>query len=123
MEALVALARLALSNADADVRKRLNCWLVAMSLWLMTHGKQYAAVRRSHAFRGKIPHFLYAYAVGWRYFKVIEFVPIKNLETGKRSRFFFWFPGKFRVIHCRIESVRCWATEAQALADYYFKRP
>lgn len=102
------------------MRKRLNCWLVAMSLWLMSHGKQYVAVRRSHAFRGKIPHFLYAHGVSLRYFRVIEFVPVRD-ANGRRSRLWFWFPGKFRVVHCEVVAVRCWATEAQALADFYFR--
>ena len=106
-----------------SLRRLSNCWLVAMSLWLASRGREYSIVRRSRHFSGLLPHFLYGGRAGWRYFKVIEFVPIKDLETGKRSRLLFWFPGKFRVIHCRVESVRCWATKEQARDDFYFKPP
>jgi len=59
-------------------RVMLNCWLVAMWLWLQTRGHHYAWIRRSHAFAGLIPHFGYSERVGLRRFRSIEYRPPKG---------------------------------------------
>ena len=92
-----------------------------MSLWLASRGREYSIVRRSRHFSGLLPHFLYGSRAGWRYIKVIEYIPPKNQLW--RHDFVLCFPGSYRVWHFRVESVRRWATKEQALADFYFKRP
>lgn len=104
-----------------SLRRMSNCWLVAMSLWLASRGREYSIVRRSRHFSGLLPHFLYGSRAGWRYIKVIEYIPPKNQRW--RHDFVLCFPGSYRVWHFRVESVRRWATKEQALADFYFKRP
>lgn len=56
------------------MRRRLNCWLVAMYLWAMSRARGYAWVRRSKSFRGLIPHFGYAEEAAGHLI-VIEYVP------------------------------------------------
>jgi len=102
-----------------SLRRLSNCWIVAMSLWWMSGFREYAIVRRSRAFFGAIAHFLYGCRSGWRYVKVIEYVPPKN-QLGKRD-FVICYPGSYRVWHLRVVAVRRWPTKEQALADYYFK--
>ena len=77
----------------------LNCWLVAMWLWIQFRGHGWAGVRRSHAFKGMIPHFGYAERTGFRRYRSIEYIPPKSK---------LW------------SAVHTWATKEQALADYYF---
>ena len=104
-----------------SLRRLSNCWLVAMSLWLASRGREYSIVRRSRHFSGLLPHFLYGSRAGWRYIKVIEYIPPKNQRW--RHDFVLCFPGSYRVWHFRVESVRRWATKEQARADFYFKPP
>ena len=42
------------------MKRRLNCWIVAMHLWWLSRGRGYSIVTRSRSFHGKIPHFLYS---------------------------------------------------------------
>lgn len=91
-----------------------------MSLWFLGHCRQYVWVRRSHSFFGLIPHFGIAERAGWRYIKIIEYVPPKrDLWTSRNV--LVCFEGHYRVWHVRVESVRRLATREQALADFYFK--
>lgn len=91
-----------------------------MWIWLESGGKQYAWVRRSHAFRGLIPHFGFSERVGLRRFRSIEYRPPKGLRWSKDD-IVIAFNGHYVVTHYKIISVRRWATKEQALADHYFK--
>ena len=102
-------------------RALLNCWLVAMWLWLQTRGHQYAWIRRSHAFRGLIPHFGYSERLGLRRFRSIEYRPPKGRRWSKDD-FVIAFAGHYVVTHYSVVSVRRWATKEQALADKYFPK-
>lgn len=99
----------------------LNCWIVAMWLWLLSHGRRYLWVIRSHSFRGLIPHFGVAERCGWRYLRAIEYIPPKSkLWTSKNV--LIAFDGSYRVWHFRVEAVRRFATKEQALMDFYLGR-
>ena len=102
-------------------RWRLNCWIVAMYFWMRSRGKDYAWIRRSHAFAGLIPHFGYAQPAGWRHLKIVEYIPPKGLRWKRGGDWVIFFPGHYRVIHLRVTSVRRWDTKEQAAADYYFR--
>jgi len=102
-------------------RAMLNCWFVAMWLWLHTLGKQYVWLRRSHFFRGLLPHFGYSERTGLRRFRSIEYRPPKN-RLWTRDDFGLVFLGHYVVTHYQIVSVRRWATREQALADHYFPK-
>lgn len=102
-------------------RALLNCWLVAMWLWLQSHGKQYAWLRRSHAFNGLIPHFGYSERTGLRRFRSIEYRPPKG-RLWSEDDLGLIFSGHYVVIHHEIIAVRRWATREQALADHYFPK-
>jgi len=95
-----------------------NCWLVAMWLWFMSHCRSYAWITRSHSFRGLIPHFGTAERAGWRYLRIIEYVPPKH-DLWTPKNWLLLFDGTYRVWHVRVVSVRRWATKEQALADFY----
>lgn len=95
-----------------------NCWLVAMWFWFVGHCRQYAWVRRSHAFHGLIPHFGIAERAGWRTLRIIEYVPPKRALWTRRNCLVL-FEGHYRVWHVRVAAVRRWATREQALADHY----
>lgn len=99
------------------MRKMSNCLLVAALLWLSSRCREYAIMRRSRAFFGLIPHFLYGARSGWRYVRVIEYIPPKNMRW--RSDYVILYPGTYRVLHLRVQAIRRWATKEQALADYY----
>lgn len=99
----------------------LNCWLVAMWLWLHAHGKTYAWVRRSHAFFGLLPHFGHAERTGLRSFRTIEYRPPKGRRWSRDDCVLF-FSGHYVVTHFRIIAVNRWATKEQALADHYFSK-
>jgi len=96
-----------------------NCWIVAMWIWLAGHCRNYAWIRRSHSFHGLIPHFGTAERAGWRYLRIIEYIPPKR-DLWSRRNLLVLFDGHYRVWHVRVTSVRRWATREQALADLYF---
>ena len=102
-------------------RARLNCWIVAMWLWLGAHGKTYIWLRRAHVFRGLIPHFGHSERLGLRYFRSIEYRPPKGKRWTKDD-FVIAFSGHYVVVHYRILSVRRWTTKEQAVADHYFPK-
>jgi len=97
----------------------MNCWIVAMWLWLAAGGHPYSWVRRSHAFRGLIPHFGYSERTGFRYYRSIEYRPPKN-RLWTEEDLGIVFSGEFVVTHYRLIAVRRWETKEQALADHYF---
>jgi hypothetical protein len=96
-----------------------NCWLVAMWLWLATACKSYAWIRRSHAFRGRIPHFGFADVVSWKHLRVIEYIPPKK-HLWTRRNLLLLFEGEYRVWHFKVVAVRRWNTHAEAMADHGF---
>lgn len=97
--------------------RRLNCWCVAMWLWLRSCGKQYAWTRRSHAFGGWVPHFGYAERHGVRTLKIIEYVPPKNRRWRRGGDWVLFFPGHYRVTYMRIVAVRRRYSLADTVAD------
>lgn len=100
-------------------RARLNCLIVAMWLWLLSSGRTYIWLRRSHAFYGLIPHFGHAERMGLRKFRAIEYRPPKGRRWSKDD-FVLAFNGHYVVVHYRVLAIRRWATKEQALADIYF---
>ena len=97
-------------------RVLLNCWVVAMWIWLAGHCRQYAWVRRSHSFRGMIPHFGIAERSRWRGLRVIEYVPPKSALWSRRNKLLF-FDGSYRVWHFRLVSVRRHRSRDKAMSD------
>lgn len=95
-----------------------NCWLVAMWIWLAGHCRQYAWIRRSHSFGGLIPHFGIAERLGWRYLRVIEYVPPKA-DLGTRRNLLLLFSGHYRVWHLRVLAVRRWPSRDLAQGDFF----
>ncbi len=96
---------------------RLNCWIVAMWLWLAGRGRGYAFVRRSLHLYGLIPHFGHAEHDGMRGLTIREYVPKRGRSIGI-DNIVVVFNGEYRVWHLRVQSVRRHATLAQALADH-----
>lgn len=102
-------------------RVLLNCWLVAMWLWLHSFGRQYVWIRRSHTFLGLLPHFGYTERLGLRRFRTVEYRPPKG-RLWSEDDLAIVFAGHYVVIHHEIVAVRRWATKEQALADIYFPK-
>ena len=76
-------------------------------------------MRRSHAFKGLIPHFGYAERTGFRRYRSIEYIPPKSrLWTADDMALIF--SGRYVVVHYKAIAVHTWVTKEQALADYYF---
>jgi hypothetical protein len=93
---------------------RLNCWIVAMWLWLASHGKQYAWLRRSRAFNGLIPHFGFSERLGIRHFRSIEYRPAKGPAS-----FVLAFRGSWVVTHYKLVKVRRHPTKEMAMNDFW----
>jgi hypothetical protein len=91
---------------------RLNCWLVALWLWLASRGRAYLWVRRSLHFGGWMAHFGTAHPAGRRGLYVVEYVPPKS-RLWSRDNFVLLFRGRYRVWHFRAGNVRSFATMAQ----------
>ena len=100
------------------LRLYLNCWIAAMWLWLAGYGVQYAWIRRSHVFRGMLPHFGYAERVGLRTFRSFEFRPFKNTRWTSRD-FVILFDGFWLVTTYRLVDVRRFLTKEQAMRHFY----
>ena len=98
----------------------LNCWIVMLWLWMEGKGMSYAWIRRSHAFKGLIPHFGVSERVGFRRFRSIEYRPPKGRRWSKDD-YVIAFSGRYVVVHYKVVAVRCWATKEQAVADHYFR--
>lgn len=101
-------------------RVMLNCWLVAMWLWLIGHCRQYAWVRRSHSFGGLIPHFGIAESRGWKMLRVIEYVPPKR-KLWSRDNWLIGFRGTYRVYHFRLIGIARHESKEQAMLDLYWR--
>lgn len=98
-------------------RVLLNCWLVAMWIWLAGHCRQYIWTRRSHSFKGKILHFGAANAAFWKTVKVIEYIPPKRHLWTRRNKLLL-FEGTYRVWHLRVHTVRRHRSRQSALEDF-----
>ena len=83
---------------------RLNCWLVAMWLWLFSHGRCVIGVRRSVSLGGLVPHFLVIRGRG-AWLTVIDYVPT-NRKTSffGRGDFALLFNGQYRMRRYRLVS-------------------
>ena len=97
----------------------LNCWLVAMWLWIQFRGHGWAGVRRSPSFLGLVPHFGYAERTGFRRYRSIEYIPPKS-KLWTADDMALLFSGRYVVVHYEAIAVHTWATKEQALADHYF---
>lgn len=102
-------------------RVMLNCWLVAMWLWINAHGRTYIWLRRSHSFYGLIPHFGHAERMGLRKFRSIEYRPPKGRLWSRTDKGLLFF-GHYAVMHYEVVAVHRWATKEQAIADIYFPK-
>lgn len=92
----------------------LNCWVVAMWIWLVSHMRAYVWTRRSLSFRGLVPHFGTAHHGGFRRGVVIEYVPPKR-ELGSMRNMLVLFDGSYRVWEFRAVRVRRFRTLAEAM--------
>ena len=104
-------------------RALLNCWIVAMWLWLAAwggKGRRYIWTRWSYSFRGLIPHFGVGEGVRWKSLAVIEFVP-KKRDLGTWRNFLILFRGQYRVWRLHVVEVRRFDTREEALAYAFFK--
>jgi len=98
-------------------RKLLNCWIVALWLWLPSLGggaRRYLFARTSYAFKGRVLHAGVGQGVGWRSLSIVELVPNKH-EFPSLDNFLVLFRGRYRVWRLRIEEVRRFDTQAEAL--------
>lgn len=82
----------------------LNCWIVAMRLWLQEKGVYPVAIRSSHVWRF-IPHFIATLPGRWRHFYAIDFVPPRRVRW-TRLDFVMLFRGRYRVVEYRVKSIR-----------------
>ena len=89
-----------------------------MWLWFHDNAKQYAWVRRSHAFNGKILHFGYAERYGLRSFRSIEYRPPKG-KRWTRKDFVIAFDGYWLVASYQLVDVHRFSTHDQALHHFY----
>lgn len=101
------------------MKRHMNCWFAAMWFWVQSWGLHYAWIRRSHAFKGMFVHFGFAERMGWRYLKIIEYIPPHNQRWTKKDMVFS-FEGTYRVWHLRLYAVRRFASREQAMADKYW---
>ena len=100
---------------------RLNCWLAAMLLWIQHRGRNWTGVRRSHSFRGLIPHFGYAERTGFRRCRSIEYRPPKG-RLWSKDDIGVVFAGEYVVLHYQLVQVDRCETRDQALASHYFPK-
>lgn len=83
-------------------RSRINCWLVAMWLWLSSRGHCVIGVRRSEGLGGLVPHFLVIRGRG-TWLTVFDYVPRQ-----RKTSFFgrgdsaLLFNGQYRVRRYRL---------------------
>lgn len=85
------------------MRLPLNCWLVAMWIWLRANGRPWAAVRRSRSLRGAVPHFgVIAPCEDGLY--LLEYIPRRpKLEKSGSGDSWPLFHGKYRLARYRLE--------------------
>lgn len=81
---------------------RLNCWLVAMRLWLSSRGYSVIGIQRSVSLGGMIPHFLVIRECG-PWLTVIDYVPRQRKTSFfGRGDFALLFNGQYRVRRYRL---------------------
>lgn len=102
-------------------RVMLNCWLVAMWLWIQSRGRSVVWVLRSRHSFGLLPHFGIGERLGFRSFRSIEYVPPRRRLWSRQDKGLL-FCGHYVVKHYKLVSVRRWATKEQAMADHYIPR-
>lgn len=80
------------------MRLPLNCLIVALWLWGITHAKSWLTVRRSISFRGMIPHFGVVKEKDG-YLTFIEYIPRqrKSALSSSVGQSFVLFDGMYKV--------------------------
>lgn len=86
------------------MRPLLNCWIVAIWLWVASRGRALIWMRRSLHFRGLIPHSGTIQHAGWRRLYLTEYIPFKA-KLWTRDNLVLLFAGRYRVWEFR--AVRC----------------
>lgn len=102
-------------NLPMNLRFPLNCWLVAMWIWLASRMRAYVWTRRSLHLRGLVPHFGTAHPGGFRRGVVIEYIPPRR-ALGTLRNLVVLFRGDYRVWEFRAVRVRRCTTLADAMA-------
>lgn len=105
-------------------RPLLNCWLVALHLWiisLFSKARRYLFFRQSYSFSGMILHAGVAQGVDWKTLTIVEFVPTKP-EFGTLRNFMLLFRGRYRVWELRAVKSRRFDSLDDALAFANFER-
>lgn len=93
----------------------LNCWLVAMWIWVASRMRALVWTRRSLHFGGLVPHFGTAHRSGWRRGFVVEYIPPKGALWSRRNVLVL-FDGRYRVWELRAVRCRSVRTLREALA-------
>lgn len=83
----------------------LNCWVVAMWLWVMSRARHAAWVRRSRSFSGMVAHFGTIEHTRGREYATIEYIPPKS-ELWTRRNILIAFRGRYKVTVFRAARVR-----------------
>lgn len=101
-----------ISVVTERTRPMLNCFLVAVALWIEGGCRQYLWTRRSRSCRGLLPHFGTAQQLPGRRVRIVEYIPPRRdaLDGG------LLFQGEYRVWHLRVTDVRRFTDRAEALA-------
>ena len=94
------------------MRPLLNCWIVAIWLWVASRGRALLWMRRSLHFRGLIPHAGTVHHAGFRRLFMTEYIPSKSV-----AEFAPLFQGRYRVWEFRAVRVRRFQT-MQAVRKY-----
>ena len=90
----------------------LNCFIVAISIWIDGRCQQYLWMRRSRSCQGLLLHFGAAEQLSSKSLRVIEYIPPKS--SGVDS--FLLFQGEYRVWHLEVTSVKRFDDKESALA-------
>lgn len=93
------------------MRGKLNCWIVAMRMWVRHRAHTAIWVKRSRRFHGLIPHFGTLEHVGGRTVVIQDYIPPLN-ELGTKENLVVCFQGTHRVTVLRVTQVKRFATEA-----------
>lgn len=98
-----------------DARDFLNCWIVAMRVWLRDKGVYPVAIRSSHAW-WFVPHFIATFPSRWRHFHAVEFVPPRRVRWSGLD-FVVLFRGRYRVVEYRAVTIK-WFKNWTELQDW-----
>lgn len=94
---------------------RLNCWLVAMCIWLSSRGYSVIGIRRSVSLGGMIPHFLVIRERGL-WLTVIDYIPRYRKESlFGRGNSALLFNGMYRIRRYRIVASGIGASQESAI--------